>query len=144
MSISSISSYVSSAASLLTNSKTTTTANSGAVAIDEEFQEFLNTEDARDTIKELSSGGLNGFMSWQIDNLKAKLTSQVMSEMGVTEESLSAMGVEEKAELEQKIMDKVQEMLEEQINNDMTESQNQILEENMLSEGVVSALLQEA
>lgn len=85
------------------------------------FMEFLETDTPQEAIRKITEDGLQGYIAWKIDQLKAKVTEQVMGEMGLTVDKLNAMEAGERAEIEEKIMREVQRRLEMMIEEGMKE-----------------------
>lgn len=66
-------------------------------------------KDALDALREMTSGGIEGYWKWMMKELR----EDVMDEMGVSEDELAAMPVEQRAAVEQAINDEVQKRLKE-------------------------------
>lgn len=76
------------------------------------FMEFLEADTPREAMRKITEDGLQGYIAWKIDQLKAQITARVMGEMGVTIDALNTMEAGRRAELEEKIMREVQRQLE--------------------------------
>lgn len=68
-----------------------------------------SAKEALDALREMTEGGIEGYWKWMMKELR----EDVMEEMGVSEEELAAMPVEQRAAVEQAINDEVQKRLKE-------------------------------
>ncbi|MDX1974728.1 MAG: hypothetical protein SFT92_03535 [Rickettsiales bacterium] len=79
-------------------------------------------DDPEAFLHKITSNGISGYWSWQIEQLRKKIAAEVMQENNVSQESLAKMDDAARTSLEQKIMDEVErrvkEMVENQMNNE--------------------------
>jgi acetyl-CoA acetyltransferase len=68
-----------------------------------------DAKDALDALREMTTGGIEGYWKWMMKELR----EDVMGEMGVSEEELAAMPVEQRKAVEQSINDEVEKRLKE-------------------------------
>jgi len=66
-------------------------------------------KEALDALREMTTGGIEGYWKWMMKELR----EDVMSDMGVSEEELAAMPVEQRAAVEKAIDDEVEKRLKE-------------------------------
>lgn len=66
-------------------------------------------KDARDMLKEMTEGGLDGYWKW----MTKKLREDVLSDMGLSEDALAAMDPATRASVEKAIEDEIQKRLAE-------------------------------
>lgn len=84
---------------------------------DSDFQALLDDSDQspEGVIKEITRDGYNGYMAWQIKQMKAKVTQDVMGSMNLTPEQVAAMSPGERAAIENQIMQEVQRRMREKL-----------------------------
>jgi hypothetical protein len=90
---------------------------SGLLAAGDEFADSLASDDPADLLHEITQDGIAGLWKYQLEELKKKITEEVMNSHDVTEESLAAMAPEERQALqnliEREIAEKLRQAIEE-------------------------------
>lgn len=80
-----------------------------------EFASTLESDDPADLIHEITQDGIAGLWKHQLEELKKKITQEVMGAHGVTEDSLAAMAPEERQALQELIAREIEEKLRQAI-----------------------------
>lgn len=98
-------------------------------AADSAGQENLKTDDTAtaetpaDLFHKLTKDGLDSLVRYQLEELRKKITEQVMKDKGVTEESLAAMTPAERKAIEDAIAKEVEERLKQALKEQQQEQQ---------------------
>lgn len=95
-------------------------ASSEAQKVDKAFADMLNpAQEPEDMLQEITQDGASGLWKWQIKQLKAKIAAEMMGEMNLTPEALAAMPEAQRISIEQKIMQAVEQRVQEIIRESM-------------------------
>lgn len=89
----------------------------GLLEAGDEFADALAPDDPADLIHEITQDGIAGLWKHQIEEMKKKITQEVMNAHDVTDESLAAMAPEDRQALanliEREIAEKLRQAIEE-------------------------------
>lgn len=84
------------------------------------FAEYLRIEERPEQVlSKITSNGVQSLLEHKIEQMKKKITEQVMASKGVTQSDLEAMEPAEQLAVLKAIMEQVQQMLKQAINEQM-------------------------
>ncbi|PZP86903.1 MAG: hypothetical protein DI582_01230 [Azospirillum brasilense] len=83
------------------------------------FAALLKEDSPEETLGKITHRGVQSLMEWKIEQLKKKITEEVMAAKGISEADLNAMPPEERAAALEMIMREVQEQLKQAMNEQM-------------------------
>lgn len=83
------------------------------------FAALLKEDSPEETLSAITHRGVQSLMEWKIEQLKKKITEEVMAAKGISEADLNGMPPEERAAALEMIMREVQEQLKQAMNEQM-------------------------
>jgi hypothetical protein len=87
---------------------------------------FAGSNDSPEAMmKSLTSDGIDGYWKWQLQQLTAKITGEVMAEQGLTRDAVEKMPPEQRAALEDAIVKEVERRVKQIVAEDMKKKENQ-------------------
>lgn len=84
-----------------------------------DFAAYLTEQTPEALLSSITEDGVRGLMKWKIEEMKRKITQEVMTSKNLTADDLEAMEPQERAAIEKLIMQEVQEQLKRAINEQM-------------------------
>lgn len=112
-------------------------ASTATSTVDQQFASLI--DDPKDTLADITSGGIKGYMSWKIEQMKKKMAADVMAGMNLTPEKIAAMSDKDRTDVENKIIQAVESQLKLQVAEDMKRQVKKQLEASNSLGGVLSA-----